>query len=533
MPTPEQQAAIDCEGNVVVTARPGSGKTFTLARMIVRETSRLLSYQGIIAISYTNKASNELRDRCDGLSVEQNRSFFGTIDKFCMGQIVAPFAPHITGMPLNLNLVKSEDCSEWELLNGREVDDPDLRSFILRSFDEGRMPIEALGAAALLVLELVPQAELFVKSRYTSIFIDEYQDCGLYQHLLMKRLVLYGLRGIAVGDIDQAIFRFAGKSPKYLVELINSGSFKHFRLTKNHRCDMAIQSYSLALLNISSDPLPPAERRVFAIHMQGGEETLARGIRGHLPAIMQKYGIKRQCDVAIIGRGNGTLDRIGDSLGLPYKRFKETPLDKNFSKWRRIFSNLLSAYYSPAHFSGRFVEEYVGSEVKPSRRNRGIALVEEFFGLAEDELANRIELAVEIARFCESDAASDDDIEAYQSVVEDISLLRDSYQPALPEEISVLTYHKAKGLEYDVVFCLEAYRFIMPPPHYKKEAYDSYEESLCMHYVGITRAKKVCYIMLGTERHNAQGNLMKAIPSEFLDLPGLPLLRNESLWKES
>lgn len=45
-PTSAQQAAIDCEGNAVVTACPGSGKTFTLVRMIARESVDLLSFQG-------------------------------------------------------------------------------------------------------------------------------------------------------------------------------------------------------------------------------------------------------------------------------------------------------------------------------------------------------------------------------------------------------------------------------------------------------------------------------------------------------
>lgn len=57
-----------------------------------------------------------------------------------------------------------------------------------------------------------------------------------------------------------------------------------------------------------------------------------------------------------------------------------------------------------------------------------------------------------------------------------------------------LLYHKAKGLEFDIVFCLEAYRFVMPP--YRGVQKDI-EQSLGMHYVGITRAKKACYIALG------------------------------------
>ena len=288
-PTPEQQAAIDCEGNVVVTARPGSGKTFTLARMIAKESSRLLSYQGVIAISYTNKASDELRDRCERLGVERKLSFFGTIDSFCMGQIVAPFLSHVTTHKATaLGLIDDDLCQEWKHLKGRKMDDGDLRRFILRSFQEGSLPISALGPAALLVLEMAPQAMTFVKARYTAIFIDEYQDCGYYQHLLMKKLIACGLRGIAVGDIDQAIFRFAGKSPDHLQEFLASDRFQHFQITKNHRCDKAIQAYSLALLGARPELIPPADRRVFAIHMNGDEEALAAGIRDRLPAIMEK-----------------------------------------------------------------------------------------------------------------------------------------------------------------------------------------------------------------------------------------------------
>lgn len=99
-----------------MTARPGSGKTFTLVRMIAREAASLLSYQGIIAISYTNKASDELRDRCERLGIERNRSFFGTIDKFCIGQIIAPFATHVTGRSNNLEPVEDDTCKEWKSL---------------------------------------------------------------------------------------------------------------------------------------------------------------------------------------------------------------------------------------------------------------------------------------------------------------------------------------------------------------------------------------------------------------------------------
>ena len=529
-PTPEQQKAIDCSGNAVVTARPGSGKTFTLVRMIAREAATLLSYQGIIAISYTNKASDELRDRCDRLGIERNRSFFGTIDKLCVGQIIAPFMTHLTGRKDDLELIDDDSSEEWSRLKGRWHNDPELRVFIENALHSAKLPIGALGPAALYVLDTVPQARTFIRSRYTSIYVDEYQDCGLYQHLLMKRLMSYGLRGVAVGDLDQAIFRFADKSPEYLSELIKAEGFEHFRITENHRCDKAIQDYSLALLGIQTGPIAPTDRRVFAVRKQGDEADLAEAIRIRIKPIMQKYGVDDCSHVALIGSGNAVLDRFSTSIGIPNKRYANTPLDNGFTKWRRVFSDMLTSYYDTNHFSGQFLDHHIGTDAKPSKRSRGLMLLDEYYGLSEGDLSARVDLAVSIADLCEPGAERDGDIDAYRKVVENVQLMQGGFRPAQPGEVNILTYHKAKGLEFDIVFCLEAYRFIMPPYHHEEMAFDARRQSLAMHYVGITRAKKVCYILLGTKRHNKSGQEKDAEPSEFLSLPGLRDLRIESNW---
>ncbi len=155
---------------------------------------------------------------------------------------------------------------------------------------------------------------------------------------------------------------------------------------------------------------------------------------------------------------------------------------------------------------------------------------DKYYALPENCLSVRINLAVAIADLCEPGAEHDGDIDAYRKVVEDIRLMQGGFRPAQPGEINILTYHKAKGLEFDIVFCLEAYRFIMPPYRYEEMQFDAYGQSLAMHYVGITRAKKVCYILLGTQRHNKDGRLKDAEPSVFLTQPGLKELRNESNW---
>mgnify|MGYP000377363229 CR=1 FL=1 len=98
-PTNQQQAILNYSENCVVIASPGSGKTFVLSHMIKANLSYLKDHQGVIAISYTNKASNELRNRSLSNGENPLASFFGTIDRFYISEIVIPFGKHVFGVP--------------------------------------------------------------------------------------------------------------------------------------------------------------------------------------------------------------------------------------------------------------------------------------------------------------------------------------------------------------------------------------------------------------------------------------------------
>ena len=117
-PTIEQQQAIDETDNCVILAKPGSGKTFTLSCKVKCILPRLPFYKGIIAISHTNKASDELRTRCLSNGQDKKGSFFGTIDSFFFREIIAPFGLHLFGKPIEeLNVVKLSEDKELNNLN--------------------------------------------------------------------------------------------------------------------------------------------------------------------------------------------------------------------------------------------------------------------------------------------------------------------------------------------------------------------------------------------------------------------------------
>lgn len=207
-PTLEQQAILNYDNNIVVTARPGSGKTYTVVEKIATVLPLLPDFRGIIAISFTNKASDELKNRCRQHGIDAKRSFFGTIDKFYISEIIIPFASHLTGNMPDYSIV-DKISSEEQYVDLQEAAFPfslKQEKLLLAALTEGIIFLELTGETALYILKKVPGALKYIKSRYTHIFIDEYQDCGATQHKTFLILVESGLTGIAVGDINQAIF---------------------------------------------------------------------------------------------------------------------------------------------------------------------------------------------------------------------------------------------------------------------------------------------------------------------------------------
>lgn len=62
--------------------------------------------------------------------------------------------------------------------------------------------------------------------------------------------------------------------------------------------------------------------------------------------------------------------------------------------------------------------------VKTTKRNQGLALVDDFFGVREEDLVNQTDLAFAIADLCGPGLGCDEDIEAYCSTVKDVDILR-------------------------------------------------------------------------------------------------------------
>ncbi len=521
-PTDEQQLVIDCPTNCVVIAKPGTGKTFTLAYKIQKILVELPYYKGVIAISFTNKASDELEFRSLLSGINCKNSFFGTIDKFFLSEIILPFGERVFGKAQKEFEIVTFDSLSEELKKLYKKGKSDLENldFYQVLFQNGLVPLEKFGFLAIYIFRESWACRRYLKSRFCHIIVDEYQDCDKEQHNLFLSLVKLGLIGIAVGDIDQSIFAFAGKSSDYLIELAgNSKNFHTFALSINHRSHLSIINYATRVISKNYTPLLVNEIHVFEKCIEGSEIQIAEWISAIVPRLLSKYEInENKVGVLFSSRRSGTV--IHNNLTIPSKALITTPLDTDPSLWGSIFRNTLYWIFDKEITKFDFVEKYLNLNFQQKTVKNILSLlqnIEKSYSSSND-LVKKADLFISIAQSIYPNGLNSLAISNLNKVITDQVLLS-SYLPAKENEIQLLTLHKAKGLEFDIVIHLDLYRWVLP--RYK----DDYIQNLNLHYVGVTRAKRCCILCTSTLRHNRYGEIVEAEKSEFLTMNDLNTLR--------
>ena len=447
--TKEQKNVINFDGSLVAIAKPGSGKTTVLSRLIKRKLPDLPSHQGVIAISYTNKASDELKKRSTGGGTDIKASFFGTIDKFCDSEIIIPFLPHLWGRPeeeITVTKISSLTEDEQEDFSGITENTVSLNQLeehlgAIRSwFKKGILFLETNGVLALYTIENSRACQRYLKTRYTHVVVDEYQDSGLEQHELFLKMQSLGLTAIAVGDPDQSIFGFSNKDPKYLLSLPKKKEFTTFSITKNHRSHPSIINYSLKFLDEKAELIETDETRVFYKHCAGNTASISAWIDECIPQLLGKYDVEKFSEIGILVRGGGTGREINSSLLSKHRYFDTHPLESHLSLWAKIFAALLSYRYND-YDTVQDIIENSGTSISVSEIRKVKTQIRKAREIAEDELCDQL---VGIAQALLPKAISE---AAVRLLTEsDLATLPEFFKAAEDDEIQIMSIHKAKGL---------------------------------------------------------------------------------------
>ncbi|MEP7209010.1 MAG: UvrD-helicase domain-containing protein [Casimicrobiaceae bacterium] len=286
---PAQREAVRyIDGPLLVLAGAGSGKTRVITAKIGYLLEQGIAPDAIAAITFTNKAAREMRERVSALLAERGRREAAsalTISTFhALGlRIVRAHAEHVNlkrGFsildpddiePIVGELIQTTDrararsaqwkISQWknalvsprDALEGAQSDDERAAAQAFQRYDHTLRAYQAVDFDDLIALPvalLTADAEIAAgwRKRCTHLLVDEYQDTNPAQYRLLKLLV--GSQPFtAVGDDDQAIYGWRGASVENLAQLpADFPDLKVVKLEQNYRSTVRILRSANALI---------------------------------------------------------------------------------------------------------------------------------------------------------------------------------------------------------------------------------------------------------------------------------------------
>lgn len=389
---PAQREAVHyTAGPLLVLAGAGSGKTRVITEKIVHLVRAGLRAEKITAITFTNKAAREMRERAG----RQLRALGGehqpVICTFhALGLKFLQIEHARGGLRRGFSVFDSDDSRGLikELLPAATKNDAidALRFLVSRVKNEGLSPEQALEAARsprelqaaqlyaayqkrlaafnavdfddlirvpLLLLEADEQLALAWRERIRYLLVDEYQDTNRAQYRLLKALV--GTRGAftAVGDDDQSVYSWRGADPENLHELSRDyAALRVVKLEQNYRCSARILRAANAV--IANNP-HLFEKKLWSEHGDGApirvleckDEVIESDKVAAEIAHRAAQSKAPWSEFAVLYRGNHQAKAVEKSLRLlriPYhlsggQAFFDRAEVKDLLAWLRLLAN--------------------------------------------------------------------------------------------------------------------------------------------------------------------------------------------------
>ncbi|MCU1553416.1 MAG: ATP-dependent helicase PcrA [Arthrobacter sp.] len=396
---PQQEEAVKHAGGaLLIVAGAGSGKTRVLSNRIAYLIATRRAHHGeILAITFTNKAAAEMRERIEllvggraktmwistfhsscvrilrreakNVGLNSNFSIYDSADSLRLITLVAKnldldpkrFAPK--AIQHKISALKNELIDADSYASSANYNDPFeqavaevFKGYTQRLRQANAMDFDDLIAETVYMFRAFPALADSYRRRFRHVLVDEYQDTNHAQYALVREIVGEG-PGAAeltvVGDSDQSIYAFRGADIRNIVEFEKDyPDARTIKLEQNYRSTQTILSAANSV--ISRNPNRP-EKRLWTAEGDGEKIVGYVGETEHDEAQfiakeidrLQDEGNLRPGDVAIFYRTNAQSRSIEDVLvrvGLPYKvvggtRFYERKEIKDALAYLRVLVN--------------------------------------------------------------------------------------------------------------------------------------------------------------------------------------------------
>ena len=290
--SPQQlTVATHVDGPILVVAGPGSGKTRVLTERIRHLLTDVPGHFRVLALTFTNKAADEMKERLADLGDLRDRAFIGTLHGFCLevlterGKLVgvegspnifeqAKDRREVLEKAVEEDYVLSEELSQLEDAKERSkrldrwlssisyvkshpmtfavVEDEEVRR-VMEAYEAGMRACNAYDFDDLLLLTyklLVDNPKLgdIYRRLYRFICIDEAQDMNEAQFAVITALCSDTHKNVMmVGDPRQSIYGFNTSSPEYMERFGSDFGAKRVELTANYRSSRAVVDFAQTL----------------------------------------------------------------------------------------------------------------------------------------------------------------------------------------------------------------------------------------------------------------------------------------------
>lgn len=528
---PEQRAAAGHPGGpLLIVAGPGTGKTRTLTRRIAHVVAeRGVAPERCLAITFTRRAAEELRERLDALL--PGRAERLTVATFhSLGALILREQHDRAGLSAQFRIADESDRLDIarELTGSdqearkllktldrtptmREPATPEQRATFVRLLRERdladftdliREPVRVLSEDAELAARY--------RERWPWISVDEYQDVDATQYALLRLLTGPDSNLTAIGDPDQAIYSFRGADVGFFLAF--EGDYPaatSVRLGRNYRSAPAIVMGAVRAVAPSS--LVPGR----ALEPQrDGDELItvheaadAEGEAGYVAATIDRLlggssfhsmdsgrsdgnqaGHFDFSEIAVLYRTDAQSMRIMEAFtrsGVPYQKRSHDRLVKH-----------------PGVLPIAHELRYHGGPV----HDRVRAAADKLIGVHDEtDLRTAAELLAPLA------VRHGEDVEGFLG---DLALGAevDTYDPRA-DRVALLTLHAAKGLEFPIVFVIGCEDGLLP----LRLPDTSEAEERRLFFVGMTRAQT--HLFLSGTRRREPSPFLKALPDDLVAAP--------------
>ena len=345
------------EGPSLVIAGAGSGKTRVLTYKIAYLVHLGLAPQSILALTFTNKAAREMKERIAAITGDQTarRLWMGTFHSI-FSRILRYEAEHI-GYPSNFTIYDTTDSKSLlkAIIKEMQLDDKvyrlgmvqsrisnakhdiDSKVPLLREIykwyqnrcqQAGAMDFDDLLLQTNILFRDHPQVLEKYRSFFQFVLVDEYQDTNFAQHLIVQRLCEQHRRICVVGDDAQSIYSFRGANIDNILQFKNQyPGCRIFKLERNYRSTQNIVNAANSLIHKNKEQI---HKNVYSEKEEGSKVRISASYSDYeegyaVASAINELRLRKDydyADFAILYRTNAQSRILEEALrkrGIPYK----------------------------------------------------------------------------------------------------------------------------------------------------------------------------------------------------------------------